>query len=407
MTERALNLKRVFSYLLLGSIVGFSAWPHAICLAPFALLLLPVVNRRYWLAPFLVMLGYHLATTNGLIHGTDVIFPHAGLWLGIGFWMGSSCLFALPYLAYPYLYLFFRGGGRGALAATMITSIFSTIIPPLGIIGWTSPWIGALPTGWGGILVVLMLIYGLGRWEENKMTAFLVAAMCLSAYLWSPFVWGVWGVPVRPASPALPAGWVSIHTDYGELSNLSYVTTSLRLVPRVLRDLESGDRVVLLPEGIAGPWLTGTRAIWQPVLQYTAKHPSTTVLLGADVLSGRQKYVDALIQMHDGREKILPDRIPVPFSMWHPWAPRNSFRMHVFGNPELATVDGVRVGYLICYEQLLVWPALGLWHSGVQVLLAPADVWWARGTSIPAIQRVSVDAWARFLGVPVLRAVNL
>ncbi|WP_176211982.1 nitrilase-related carbon-nitrogen hydrolase [Acidithiobacillus thiooxidans] len=244
----------------------------------------------------------------------------------------------------------------------------------------------------------------LGRKQDDR---FLVAAMCLSAYLWSPFVWGVWGVPVRPASPALPAGWVSIHTDYGELSNLSYVTTSLRLVPRVLRDLESGDRVVLLPEGIAGPWLTGTRAIWQPVLQYTAKHPSTTVLLGADVLSGRQKYVDALIQMHDGREKILPDRIPVPFSMWHPWAPRNSFRMHVFGNPELATVDGVRVGYLICYEQLLVWPALGLWHSGVQVLLAPADVWWARGTSIPAIQRVSVDAWARFLGVPVLRAVNL
>jgi apolipoprotein N-acyltransferase len=69
-------------------------------------------------------------------------------------------------------------------------------------------------------------------------------------------------------------------------------------------------------------------------------------------------------------------------------------------------MDGLRVGYLICYEQLLVWPALSLFHQHVQVLLAPANDWWAEGTDIPAIQRASAKAWGSFLGVPVLFAVN-
>uniref|UniRef100_E6QCN9 Apolipoprotein N-acyltransferase n=1 Tax=mine drainage metagenome TaxID=410659 RepID=E6QCN9_9ZZZZ len=137
---------------LLGAMVGALAWPHTIWLAPLALLLLPVLNKRYWLAPFALMLGYHLATTYGLIKGTSVFFLHSGLFLGVGFWSLSSLAFALPYLAYPYIALYFRGGGLaggslagggfGAVTATIITSAVSTILPPLGIIGWTSPWLG-------------------------------------------------------------------------------------------------------------------------------------------------------------------------------------------------------------------------------------------------------------------------
>ncbi|MHB1573521.1 MAG: carbon-nitrogen hydrolase family protein [Acidithiobacillus sp.] len=412
---------------ILGAAVGWLAWPHLIWLAPLCLLLLPALNHRHWLAPFSLMLCYHLATTYGLIHGAAVFFPHAGLFLGIGFWSLSSLAFALPYLAYPFLSWYFRSfrsfrsGGFAAVAATLITSAVSTTFPPLGIIGWTSPWIGVLPAGWLGITLVIALIYGLGRWPyEATPGVFVVAVFFLSAGIWAPLISSR---AVQVSQP--PAGWVGINTHLGRLrSNLSYIDASMELAPKVLADLRSGDKVVLLPETVAGPWLPGTRAIWRPVIRWTARHPEQIVLLGADVpLAGCQPlagceprgrdlrpakgYLDALVKIQDGRQTVLPDHIPVPFSMWHPWRPQGSFRMAPFSRkPETTGIDGKKAGYLICYEQLLLWPALDLYPHGIQVLLAPANDWWARGTDIPAIQRASAKAWAAFFGVPVLFAVN-
>jgi len=402
---------------LLGTMVGALAWPHAIWLAPLVFLLLPVLNKCYWLAPFALMVGYHLATTYGLIKGTSVFFLHAGLFLGIGFWSLSSLVFALPYLAYPYIALFFRSGGFGAVTATIITSSVSTILPPLGIIGWTSPWLGAVAAGPTGILLTVLGIFALGYWTQKnwKISASLLIAGCVVASLWllgfafpalaarAPTLDAMIGSPL----PTAPAGWVGINTHLGRLrSNLSYVDASMELAPKVLADLRSGDKVVLLPETVAGPWLPGTRAIWRPVIRWTAQHPGQTVLLGAAVPHERG-YLDALVRIHGGHQTMLPDHIPVPFSMWHPWHLRGNFRMAPFPrNPETTEIDHKKVGYLICYEQLLMWPALDLYPQGIQVLLAPANDWWARGTDIPAIQRASAKAWGEFLGVPVIFAVN-
>ncbi|MBE7567653.1 conjugal transfer protein TraB [Acidithiobacillus sp. HP-11] len=424
---------------LLGALVGVLAWPHAIWLAPLALLLLPVLNKRSWMAPFCLMFGYHMATTYGLIKGTSVFFPHSGLFLGIGFWSLSSLAFALPYLAYPYIALYFRGGGLaggslagggfGAVTATIITSAVSTILPPLGIIGWTSPWLGAVAAGPTGILLTILGIFALGYWERKNqdipvrllMAGIVVFNLWLLGFAFPalaervPALDDMMGHPL----PTAPAGWVGINTHLGHLrSNLSYVDASMELAPKVLADLHAGDKVVLLPETLAGPWLPGTRAIWRPVIRWTARHPGQTVLLGADVpltgcephgrdLRPAKGYLDALVKIQDGHQTVLPDHIPVPFSMWHPWHPRDSFRMAPFSRkPETTEIDGKKVGYLICYEQLLMWPALDLYPHGIQVLLAPANDWWARGTDIPAIQRASAKAWAAFFGVPVLFAVN-
>lgn len=436
--------------LLFSALIGFLAWPHAVGLAPLVLVALPFWNRRHWSAPFLSMFGYHLATTDGLIHGTVDFFPHAGMALGIAFWVFSSLAFALPYLLYRKLFAWMTGCSYppyrdvyrtnwhepwwrqfiGGVAVTIILSAVSTVLPPLGLIGWTSPWIGAIASGWWAIPLVLLAV------GTGAIPLYFYPALALSGVL--VLVALLFTFP-HPHAASMPKGWVGIDSRFGELSGLSYVEASMKLVPVVLRDLRTHS-VVLLPESIAGPWLPGTRAVWRPVLQYTAHHPGKVVLVGADIplqgaspcppterstlvlrrsgvpfgcvrgaspLRGASEGLsDALVKMQDGREKILPDRIPVPFSMWHPWRKQNNFPMRVFGAPEVGTVDGVKVGYLICYEQLLVWPALALFHQHIRVLLAPANDWWAQGTTIPAIQHVSAQAWAHFLGVPVLFAVN-
>lgn len=338
---------------LQGAMVGTLAWPHAIWLAPLALLLLPIVNKRHWLHPFLLMLGYHLATTYGLIKGTSVFFLHAGLFLGIGFWSLSSLAFALPYLAYPYITLYFRGGGLaggglaggspaggspagggfGAVMATVITSAISTIFPPLGVIGWTSPWLGAVAAGPSGILLTILGIFALGRLTQKNqeiLARLLVVGFVVVALWLLPFAFPALDAMMGHPLPTAPTGWVGINTDLGRLrSNLSYVDASMELAPKVLADLRSGDKVVFLPETVAGPWLPGTRAIWRPVIRWTARHPEPIVLLGADVPLANG-YLDALVKIQDGHQTVLPDHIPVPFSMWHPWRPQGSFRMTRF-----------------------------------------------------------------------------
>jgi hypothetical protein len=387
---------------LIGAAIGWLAWPHAIWLAPAALVTIPAVASRGWAGPFLLMLGYHLATTWGLIHGTAVFFPSAGLYLGVAFWAGSSLIFALPYCFYSAIFRKARsviGAPYAGVLTTVFLSTISTVLPPLGIIGWTSPWLGAMPAGWTGLMLVMLgIAYAtLGR---EKAAAGLAIGLSTSATLWAA------SFALGPGAHA-PAEWVGVNTDLGHLdSPLSYIKASIKLERRTMALLHRGVHVVLLPETVAGPWRTGTEAIWKPVVRWTASHRGQTVFVGASVPYGRG-YIDALVQIHAGQTQVLPDHIPVPFSMWHPWRPEGSFRMVPFSRkPEMTQVGTLRAGYLICYEQLLMWPALNLAFHRPQVLLAPANDWWARGTDIPAIQRASAKAWGAFLGVPVLFAVN-
>ncbi len=387
---------------LIGATIGWLAWPHAIWFAPVALVAVPMVAFRGGGGPFLLMLGYHLATTWGLILGTAVFFPSAGLFLGLAFWAGSSLIFALPYLFYTRIFqktTSLVAAPYAGVLTTVCLSAISTILPPLGIIGWTSPWLGAISEGWAGVMLVLL---GIALVALGRETAFIGLAVGLgtTAALWA-------GSLVQDASYHAPAGWVGVNTNLGRLdSPLSYIEASMRLERSTMALLQKGVHVVLLPETVAGPWLVGTAAIWKPVIHWTAAHKGQTVFVGAFVPHGRG-YIDALEQIHDGQTQVLPDHIPVPFSMWHPWKPVGSFRMAPFSQrPEMTTVGTLRVGYLICYEQLLMWPTLNLAFHRPQILLAPANDWWAKGTDIPAIQRASAKAWGAFLGVPVLFAVN-
>jgi hypothetical protein len=78
-----------------------------------------------------------------------------------------------------------------------------------------------------------------------------------------------------------------------------------------------------------------------------------------------------------------------------------------FAGQRCRLVAGRKVAYLICYEQLLVFPVLiSLAHSP-DVLVGAANDWWARETSIPTIQGQALDAWGRLFGLPVVRATNI
>ncbi len=76
-----------------------------------------------------------------------------------------------------------------------------------------------------------------------------------------------------------------------------------------------------------------------------------------------------------------------------------------FGNP-VVEVDGARIAPLICYEQLIVWPILQSMLYSPDLIVAVGNGWWTEKTSIVAIQKASVAAWARLFGLAVVMAFN-
>jgi hypothetical protein len=63
-------------------------------------------------------------------------------------------------------------------------------------------------------------------------------------------------------------------------------------------------------------------------------------------------------------------------------------------------IAGRRVASLICYEQLLIWPALQSMPHRPDTIVAIANGWWVTGAPVPAIQRAAVEAWAAVRSSP-------
>ena len=98
-------------------------------------------------------------------------------------------------------------------------------------------------------------------------------------------------------------------------------------------------------------------------------------------------------------------RVPVPLGMWHFGDRRNGFPL-MLGYPATIRIWDRRAGVLICYEQLLVWPALQTLSRNPAMLFAPSNLYWASGTIIPSVQHVSAQDWADLWAIPLYEASN-
>jgi len=76
------------------------------------------------------------------------------------------------------------------------------------------------------------------------------------------------------------------------------------------------------------------------------------------------------------------------------------------GDISVMEIHGKKLGFLVCYEQFLTWPLLSLMSQKPDVIVAPANFWWCRGTSLPGIRAAAVRLWARLYDIPVSQAVN-
>ena len=377
--------------LILASVVcGSLGWSGNVLALPSAMLfpaLWAMSPSR--MAAVLVSAGYFLAASRGLPQGV-ANFYSSDLWPGLLLWMAASLSFVAVHAA-----LWTRHPGRGRAVRYLAAAVL-TGLPPFGITGWAHPLTaaGVLFSGWGwwGLLATAAgLLAMVTRYRP-------AAAIGLGGlWLWSAATWTVLN---------LPEGWSGVDLEYGQLfgrdGSLEYHSD---LIATVRKAAGKGTRVVVLPESALGFWTPTVARLWREGLNGL----EVKVVAGAAIID-EQGYDNVMVAVGSGGGDILyKERMPVPVSMWQPWlrwrGQGGGPQAHLFANP-VVQVGTTRIAPLICYEQLILWPVLQSMLHSPGVIVATGNGWWTEGTSIVAIQKASVTAWAKLFGLPVVTAFN-
>nr|QCL10771.1 conjugal transfer protein TraB [Rhizobium rhizogenes] len=349
----------------------------------------------------LVSAGYFLAASRGLPLGVANFYA-ADLWPGLFLWVAASVSFVGVHAALwtkrPGEFASGKRGPGSGSAVRYLLAMVLTGLPPFGITGWAHPLTsaGVLFPGWG--------------WSGLLATAILLVVM--TGRRWQIAVAVLGGLYVSPAMDWTPhrltPGWTSVDLEMGESLgrdlSLTYHRDLIATVRKAAAHKE-GIRVVVLPESTLGFWTPTVQRFWQEGLRGS----DLTIIAGAAIVDPRG-YDNVMVTISaDAADVLYRERMPVPGSMWQPWrawtGQGGGARANLFGNAVVQS-DGQKLAVLICYEQLLLWPVLQSMLHSPTAIVATGNGWWTSGTSIVAIQNVSVMAWAKLFGLPVVTAFN-
>ena len=377
---------RPASFLLLGALIALTGWSgHELALP--IILLFPfafgLTAKR--VEAFTLSIGYMLAMSRGLVEGSSAFF-NSGLTLGIGLWFAGALVFTTVYT------FSWRSSSKGKLCGFMIAMTLLSI-PPLGIVAWGSPMTAAgiiFPSfGFSGLALTIIAIGALIH-KKTRLITMPVMVICSTLGI-------VFGLPAGP-----PKDWTGAETSISYQAGIADFDKSFKMLQAARKIIsESEAKVIVFPEGAAG-WRTVTvEREWVKL----AKRYDKIIIVGYEQ---NQEYGfdnAAAIITADGFQSAYRQRMPVPISMWRPWAEKGT-RAFWFEQPTVQ-IDGKSAAILICYEQLLIWPTLQSVANRPELIIGIANDWWAAETSIPAIQRTTMRAWARLFNLDLVESFNL
>ena len=373
-------LRLVFS-LAVASVSGTLAWAGHAELLPLALIL----PAAWALAPCRLCAGavafvYHVAAARDVPQGAAIFFGTADVsgWFLV---IGAGLLYALPFAA---LWSRSLAAWRGLMALLLVS------LPPIGVFGWANPITaaGVLFPGarWLGLAAVIALFAALTRWPLLALPLPLIVIV----------------IQVEP--PTAPVGWVAHNTSFLMASGQQDYLADAQRQLSIIEDVYQSDaKVVVLPETIVGRWSDASIFLWGELAQH-AQNEGQTVLFGAELANGTG-YTNSVLRLDsEGAVPVYRQLMPVPVSMWKPWTDTGASPQ--WFEIQTAIIDGHRAAFLICYEQLMAWPPLVAMLGDPDVLVGVSNDWWARGTSIPGIQRSALIAWSRLFDTKLIFAVN-
>lgn len=383
-------------FTALGALLGFS-WGHdQLAFVIVVAVAFPVV---LFLAPsrfvaFVFALAYFLLASRGIPHGVGVFFNTEDSPLfGWGLWLGAACLNAGPW-AWAW-----TKRVSDATIFRVLVAVVITALPPIGIVGWASPLASAgwlFPgIGFFGLILLFWLWHALIQKEGEFIIGLALVCLMLNGYKLS--------VPRVPSLNNLV--FKNVDTNFSKLQSnaADHLSSRVDLITRTANQ-SAPNSVTVLPETMLPA--PDSRLLFVEALLENASE--TLRAKNAVIIFGREFRTETgmentLAFLGVDREP-LKQRIPVPFGMWKPWA-SDSFEMNIFG-PGSTNFAGLKLGHLVCFEEVLTITNLMTFAKKPDVVVSSANDWWAKDTSIPAVQAQTVGSWGRLFGAPVVRAVN-
>jgi predicted amidohydrolase len=199
--------------------------------------------------------------------------------------------------------------------------------------------------------------------------------------------------------PVADRDWAGVSTRYGRLSDVGVDEQFDRAVSAGQAAVRTGAKVVLFPEGVAGRWTRSTAALWTG----EAAESDQVLLVGAIEERGGERR-NGLAIAGEGEARFWPQRLPAPIGMWAPW--RSAHVQSDLLRSSVTEILGRRVALLVCFEQFVSWPLLQSALEGADVVLTPANLWFANGTNLNAVREVTLRSWASLMGWSVVEAIN-
>lgn len=379
-----------------GAALGCIAWgdrPQALGYAPLLAVLWAMAPTRA--GAFAAALTYYAGASRGIPAGAAIFFgDEASLLAGTALWLAASAALAAPWA------VFWPRHGKG-IAWRLSAALLAVSLPPIGIVGWANPLTAAgalLPgTKWAGLLVVWlqMIAFGIVAAHINARRAALIV-LCTGAIAVNAEANGT-----HHQAPAAPVTGIDTRIPKSQFDSQDFLTAYWNHQALLaLARQHAGEAAVLLPESVAGLWQNSAAALWE-----RQKDDLPPVTFAGALEPAESGYSNVLVAVTGaGSRVVYRQRLPVPVGMWRPWRPGFAVA-HLRGRGSF-DLDGTRYGVLICYEQLMFWPVVQTFAEKPGVVLAPANSWWSKNTSIPDIQKSVMATWARLFDVPVATSHN-
>lgn len=340
----------------------------------------------------------------------------AGLLDGILLWLAASVLLAVPWR------FAWSESDKSAIWRVPV-GLLASIVPPLGLIGWASPTVAAgllFPaTDYAGLALTVSLPGCLAIFPRRTVVCAVVLALGCNI--------------IHPKSPELPTGWQGIDTRYGGVAHERVDPVREYQIAEDIkaRALASTARVIVFPESVLPRWTPASELLWADTIS-ALRSAGKVIVIGAIKPAGTPHtdydFTASLAALHEApavrrlsrpQERLaytngvvirgaasgnFTQRIPVPMGMWRPFT--NTGAPLRLSNPVVIPIVGHTAAVLICYEQLIPWPALTAFLDRPTIVIAIANQFWVAGTAITEVQRNTVRAWARLFDVPVVLASN-
>jgi len=405
-TGREARMWQFVAVLCVVAVVGHYFWPIAdrmlglsgIYMATFALGRLP-----RWRG-FLVFATFYLAAMSPLILAGSTIM-NTSLGEGTMWWLLHGITTSLPILL-------LRGRAAGFRAA-LVALLY--IVPPFGYVGANNPsiLIGLIFPGSSifGVIGFILLANAIGSFDlKNKFQVRSLAILVLMSLALNAKL-------ATTTATRVPSNWHGFDTGMGsfggdlqrrmDIANLELPTLLSAEISKDSADHKG--EIWFFAEGMIHDWSSATDFFWQHKLKGT----DVTAIVGGYEYNPISDSVTSRVYMLgdiSSQAKVKPGLdaaragMTFPQTMWHPWKPQSHFPMHLPG--PAVELDGKRVHFNWCYESTIVWPHFLASMESVDVMVSLENRWLTWNTSLDSAQNVAGRLNARWLGVPLLQAIN-